>query len=119
MTDFFEAWMEDNGLDCEEVLFNDFQSRDEAFEDGAIDAIIAVNNNVASNSGMTPVVMVGESSYYLVVARGREDLLNQLNNAPTTLKESNPSFIQSLQIKYFNHTAKLLLDTDHKPAMLI
>ena len=100
MTDFFEAWMEDNGLDCEEILFSDFESRDEAFENGAIDAIIAVNNNVASNSGITPVVMVGESSYYLVVTRGREDLLDQLNNALTSLKESNPYFIQSLQIKY-------------------
>lgn len=105
MTDFFESWMVSSGVDCEEVLFNDFQSRDEAFADGSIDAIIAVNNNVASNSGITPVVMVGESSYYLVVTKNRTDLLDELNNALATLKESNPFFIQSLQIKYFNHTA--------------
>lgn len=105
MTDFFESWMEESGVNCEEILFNDFQSRDEAFANGTIDAIIAVNNNVASNSGITPVVMVGESSYYLVVTKGRGDLLDELNNALATLKETNPFFIQSLQIKYFNHTA--------------
>ena len=61
MTTFFEAWMEETGADCKEVLFDDFTVRDQAFEDGKIDAVIAVNNNVPSNSGYTPVVMVGES----------------------------------------------------------
>ncbi|MBO4385072.1 MAG: GGDEF domain-containing protein [Clostridia bacterium] len=105
MTEFFEAWMEDTGITCEEVLFNDFETRDKAFADGSIDALIAVNNNVASNSGFTPVVAVGESSYYLGVAKGRTDLLDQLNKALAALKESNPFFIQSLQLKYFSHTA--------------
>ena len=105
MTEYFEAWMEEAGVACEEVLFNDFQARDEAFADGTIDALIAVNNNVASNSGFVPVVMVGESSYYLGVTKDRTDLLDQLNRALAALKESNPFFIQSLQIKYFNHTA--------------
>ncbi len=105
MTDYFEAWMEETGVSCKEVLFDDFQARDKAFADGAIDALIAVNNNVASNSGFTPVAMVGESSYYLAVAKNRTDLLAQLNKALAALKESNPFFIQSLQIKYFTHTA--------------
>ena len=105
MTDYFEAWRDEKDLDCEEVTFNDFETRDEAFENGEIDAIIAVNNNVAANSGFTPVVMVGESSYYLAVAKDREDLLDELNRALASLNESNPFFIQSLQLKYFNHTA--------------
>ena len=105
MTDFFEAWMAESGVVCEEVLFDDFQTRDEAFADGTIDALIAVNNNVASNSGFSPVVMVGESSYYLAVTKDRMDLLSQLNKALAALKESNPFYIQSLQLKYFTHTA--------------
>ena len=67
MTTFFEKWIKESNAACEEVFFDDFQTRDEAFETGDIDAIIAVNNNVPSNSGYTPVVMVGESSYYLAV----------------------------------------------------
>lgn len=105
MTDAFESWMEETGVACEAVLFDDFQTRDRAFADGTIDALIAVNNNVAANSGQVPVVMVGESSYYLAVTRDRTDLLAQLNKALAALKESNPYFIQSLQIKYFNRTA--------------
>ena len=105
MTVYFEAWAEKTGVECEEVLFDDFQTRDEAFENGAIDALIAVNNNVSSDSGLVPVVMVGESSYYLAVTKGRTDLLSQLNKALTTIRESNPFFIQSLQLKYFNNTA--------------
>ncbi len=105
MTDYFEVWMRESNLACETVLLDDFQMRDEAFANGSIDALIAVNNNVAANSGFTPVVMVGESSYYLAVTKNRPDLLAQLNKALAALKESNPLFIQSLQIKYFNHTA--------------
>ena len=105
MTTFFEKWIKESNAACEEVFFDDFQTRDEAFETGDIDAIIAVNNNVPSNSGYTPVVMVGESSYYLAVTRGRTDLLSALNRALTATNESNPYFTQSLQIKYFKNTA--------------
>ena len=31
MTTFFEAWVKETGAKCEEVLFDDFQTRDEAF----------------------------------------------------------------------------------------
>ena len=105
MTKFFEAWLKESGAACEEVLFDDFQTRDEAFEAGDIDAVISVNNNVPSNSGYVPVVMVGESSYYLAVTRSRTDLVSALNRALTAINESNPYFTQSLQIKYFKNTA--------------
>ena len=105
MTEFFEEWMDKTGINCEEILFNDFETRDKAFADGTIDALIAVNNNVAANSGFAPVVTVGESTYYLGVTKERTDLLDQLNKALAVLKESNPFFIQSLQLKYFNNTA--------------
>ena len=105
MTAFFESWMKESGATCEEVLFEDFETRDDAFESGAIDAVIAVNNNVPANSGYTPVVMVGASSYYLAVTRGRGDLLSALNRALAAINESNPYFTQSLQIKYFKNTA--------------
>ena len=105
MTVFFESWMNETGADCEEVLFDDFQSRDDAFAAGEIDALIAVNNNVPSNSGLVPVVKVGESSYFLAVTKNRPDLLAELNQALTSINESNPYFTQSLQIKYFNNTA--------------
>jgi len=105
MTRYFEDWIKETGITCKEVVFDDFESRDEAFANGSIDALIAVNNNVPSNSGFTPVVMVGESSYYLAVSKKKPELLAQLNNALAAQREYNPFLIQSLQGKYFNHTA--------------
>ena len=105
MTDFFETWMASSGADCVEVLFDDFSARDAALEAGDIDAFIAVNNNVPANSGFAPVVMVGNSSYYLAVTKDRTDLLDALNKALTSINESNPYFTESLQIKYFQNTA--------------
>ncbi len=105
MTTYFEAWMTETHAACEEVLFDDFQSRDRAFENGEIDAFIAVNNNVPSNSGFSPVAMVGQSSYYLAVNANRADLLEALNATLDSINESNPYFTESLQIKYFQNTA--------------
>lgn len=105
MTDYFENWINQTGIACEEVLYDDFQGRDEAFFNGEIDALVAVNNNVPADYGVTPVAMVGESSYYLAVTKNRSDLLTELNQALASMKESNPYYIQSLQVKYFNNTA--------------
>ncbi len=105
MTTYFEIWMEEMQVHCEEVMFNDFDSRDQAFEDGEIDAFIAVNNNIPSNSGYSPVVMVGKSSYYMAVSAKRADLLDELNATLEFINESDPYFTDNLQIKYFQNTA--------------
>ena len=105
MTDSLEKWAAENGIACKVVLYDDFQSRDEAFFNGEIDALVAVNNNVPANYGLTPMTMIGESTYYLAVTKERTDLLDELNQALACIKESNPYLIQSLQVKYFNNTA--------------
>ncbi|MCR5595397.1 MAG: transporter substrate-binding domain-containing protein [Lachnospiraceae bacterium] len=105
MTDYFNEWLKESGVKCKEVLFDDFDERDAALEDGTIDAFIAVNNNVPSNSGFVPVVMVGQSSYYLAVTKDRTDLLQELNETLSAIRETNPYFTESLQIRYFNNTA--------------
>ncbi len=114
MTTYFESWMDEMNVKCEEVLFDDFDSRDKAFENGEIDAFIAVNNNIPSNSGYSPVVMVGKSSYYLAVASNRTDLLDDLNATLESISESNPYFTESLQIKYFQNTAVNAALTDEE-----
>lgn len=105
MTDCFKQWMDETGAACEEVYFDGFEDRDAAFFRGEIDAIIGSNNNFSPNSGCSPVVKVGQSSYYLAVTKGRTDLLDQLNSALSSISEINPYFTDSLQVKYFHNTA--------------
>ncbi len=105
MTDHFELWMDETGAACEEVYFDGFEDRDAAFFSGEIDAIIGSNNNFSPNSGYSPVVKVGKSSYYLAVTKDRTDLLDQLNFALSSISEINPYFTDSLQIKYFHNNA--------------
>lgn len=40
MTAYFEDWMEKTGVECKEVMFDDFQARDAAFADGTIGGVI-------------------------------------------------------------------------------
>jgi len=115
MTDHFELWMNETGAACEKVYFNGFENRDAAFFSGEIDAIIGSNNNFSPNSGCSPVVKVGQSSYYLAVTKDRTDLLGQLNSALSSISEINPYFTDSLQIKYFHSTAvNTALSTEEK-----
>ncbi len=105
MTDYFKQWVDETAAACEEVYFNGFEDRDEAFFRGEIDAIIGSNNNFSPGSGRSPVVEVGQSSYYLAVTKDRADLLDQLNSALSSISEINPYFTDSLQVKYFHNTA--------------
>ena len=115
MTDYFELWMGEMGAACEKVYFDGFEDRDAAFFRGEIDAIIGSNNNFSPNSGYSPVAKVGQSSYYLAVAKDRDDLLEQLNSALVAISEINPYFTDSLQIKYFHNTAvNSALSTEEK-----
>ena len=56
MTDFLMDWTLDNQIDIETVEFDSFDKCSEAFYRNEIDALTATDNNVDTDSGMTPVV---------------------------------------------------------------
>ena len=103
MTDFLMDWTPDNQIDIETVEFDSFDKCSEAFYRNEIDALTATDNNVDTDSGMTPVVKIGESPYYLAVTGSRQDLLEDLNEALSMMNEVEPYFLETLQNTYFKN----------------
>ncbi len=100
-----EKWLKANNVNVEFVLFDDFEDRDAAFYAGEIDCVAATDNNVAPDDGMSPLIKVGETPYYLAVASGRIDLLNELNEALTKIDMVDIYFLERLQLEWFGNTA--------------
>ncbi len=100
-----QNWLKANGIDVEFVLFDDFEDRDAAFYASEIDCVAATDNNVAPEDGMSPLIKVGEMPYYLAVASGRVDLLNELNDALAKIDMVDIYFLERLQLEWFGNTA--------------
>ncbi len=105
MTDYLEDWLNENAPDAEIVYYDDFEDRDDALASGQIDGIVSTDNNVSDSDDLLPVALVGEESYYLAVNDEREDLLEDLNQAQTTLSEMDPYYRERLQVAWFSDSA--------------
>ncbi|MDO4197963.1 MAG: transporter substrate-binding domain-containing protein [Erysipelotrichaceae bacterium] len=98
---YFEEWLSNSGVDCEEVQFATFSDRDIAFQNKEVDCIVSVDNNVSEDRGFTKLFKIGSCDSCIAVSTKRQDLLDELNKAQSALFESDPYFIESLQIKYY------------------
>ena len=61
-----------------------------ALADDEVDAII-MNDTLSSGDAM-PMFSVGESNYYFVVPKSRQGLMDQINEAMTSLRSTNPRY---------------------------
>ena len=106
MADNLRSWLSEHPVAVEIVEFDGFEAEQMAFDRWEIDACVEMDFNISTDSGRAPVVKVGELPYYLAVAKGRPDLLAELNAALVKLNEVEPYFKQNLQ--YGNYQNSLI-----------
>ena len=104
MTTFLESWAKQNNVDFDIVYYDGFGERDKDFADNKIEGIVATDNNIMVDSGYSPVVKVGQEPFYLAVAKGRPDLLSDLNYALAYIDRTDPFFIKKLQFSHYGAT---------------
>ncbi len=66
---------------------------------GEIDAYVTLGDYGDENARL-PIAKIGQSDYYFVVNKDREDLLKDLNDALGRINDENRYYIQSLYDKY-------------------
>ena len=96
----FAAWAAASGVDIETVAFDEYDALYGAFEQGSIDAFVSSDNVAYKNKDAVPVEIVGTEPYYLAVAKGREDLLAQLDNAQTVMGTQDRVYLDELRNRY-------------------
>ena len=66
-----------------------------------IDAFVSADNIVSSYTGVFPVEKLGKEPYYLAVAKGHKNLLNELNMSLSVIDGQDGLFLNELKILIF------------------
>lgn len=62
-----------------------------------IDAFVSADNIVSSYTGVFPVEKLGKEPYYLAVAKGHKNLLNELNMSLSVIDGQDGLFLNELK----------------------
>ena len=98
---YLENWIEKNNIDCEIVpMGSGTDNKIKALMEGKIDALVRTHFRGKVN-GISNIVLLGDSDYYLVTAPKRTDLLEELNLAQPKIMASHPYFWNDMEYKHF------------------
>ena len=98
-------WLENNDVNAQIIIYDDVNDRDEALQNGQIDAFIGESASVGSKENIIPLLKIKNVDMYICVAKDRLDLLKDLNLAQDYLDTREPYYINDLSKKYFSKNA--------------
>ena len=111
-------WIESNNVDAEIIIYDDVKDRDQALEDGEVDAVIGEGASVSSKAKTVPLLKIKNVDMYICVAKERLDLLQDLNLSQEYLDSKEPYYINDLSKKYFSKNAVSLQVASEERAWL-
>lgn len=103
--EYLKAWEKEHNYGIEIVEYDYSSERYKDFESYNVDATVDVEEQVDSESGLVPVARLGSADSYLIVAKDRTDLMEDLVKAQNLIDISNPFFKADLSKKYFSETS--------------
>lgn len=96
-------WLQDNDISAELVPYNGYDEMMPAIDAGEVEAIAAPD--LATSYDYQALVSIGFSDYYFAVAKGREDLLSELNSALYEIQNTESDYNSKLSSRYYYKTA--------------
>lgn len=88
-----------NNIDCQLVYYEDSDEHIKCLENNEVDLMLG--NITDASYGYNVVAKFESDPYYLVTAKSRPDLRDELSMALTEIYTSNPNFIDEMYDKYF------------------
>lgn len=95
-----EQFCEMSGFQVEQVPCDNEEEMLEALRNQTADALLAVDINVPVGD-LRQIVSFMPQPFYFAAAKGKKEIVNQLNFAISRINESNPYFSMNLHKKYF------------------
>ena len=97
----FDEWASKNGISMEKVYCDGFDEAWQLVRDGNADCVLNINNAVPG-TGFVSLCEVGEHGVFFAVAKGRQDILSDIDYALEMIKDISPFLLNDLREKYLN-----------------
>ncbi|MGM9540009.1 transporter substrate-binding domain-containing protein, partial [Anaerovibrio sp.] len=98
-------FLKQRNIQAEVYAYKDTDEAVSALQEGTVDAVLGETSATAiTNYGLESFVSGGTKDFYLCVAAGREDLLQDLNKAQEDLHQVMPFLTKQLGDKYFRRS---------------
>ena len=101
-------YLKDQEVSADIVLYDDYVSLFEDFDNGELEIIAVEGNGAYSRENSVVLCTFGSADFYLCVSKDRQDLLFELNNAQTMLASEEPNYITNLRNRYFSGSVSSL-----------
>lgn len=105
-------YLKDQEVSADIVLYDDYVSLFEDFDNGELEIIAVEGNGAYSRENSVVLCTFGSADFYLCVSKDRQDLLFELNNAQTMLASEEPNYITNLRNRYFSGSVSSLAFSD-------
>ena len=91
-------WLEEKGVKCRYRFYETADELYAALSSGKVDAII-MNDTLSSDDAM-PLFNVGQSDYYLVTPKAKQDLMDDIDSAMAAIQRVNPRYNDEVKTRY-------------------
>ena len=105
MSSYLNTWFTKTHAKADVIYYDDFSDCSSDFYNKKIDAFVSADNIVSSYTGVFPVEKLGKEPYYLAVAKGHKNLLNELNMSLSLIDDQDGLFLNELKNKYSSDTS--------------
>ena len=105
MSSYLNTWFSKTHAKADVIYYDDFSDCSSDFYNKKIDAFVSADNIVSSYTGVFPVEKLGKEPYYLAVAKGHKNLLNELNMSLSLIDDQDGLFLNELKNKYSSDTS--------------
>ncbi|MCR5667158.1 MAG: response regulator [Eubacterium sp.] len=99
-TQLLKEWLEKREIKCELIEYETREEQNAQFERGYLDSIL--DYEAYAQSKWTPLVKIGETSFYMAVSAGKEDILKELNTAMAQIREVMPGYSEDIYYEYYS-----------------
>lgn len=114
MVDIYMEWAEQNNINAEVVLVENFSDIVTMIESGELDFIVSSEATESYIKSLSEIVYLGESDIYFALNKERTDLKNELDIAMDKLSDINPFLDEKLYQKYIVEATTVLSDDEIK-----
>ncbi len=99
--DMFVQKIKEDNINCQFITFDSYYERNEAFDNGEIDAVI--DFEALAKENWNPIKVLGSYDYYLAVSNESSDLIDEIDTAMEVIYDRSPYYNSIL---YYNNYSK-------------